>query len=203
MRRFHFRLGKWSLSVGGLIVVALIGIASNTWASGDVGTLVITLNRPAPPLFDRYDLTVETLDGRSRASFGWGRGWFSDTPNDLASVGGDGVVLTKELPAGQYVVSFYEMKVVTMDFFPHDTFSIPFTIRAGRATYIGSYQPICVTQKGLFGGEVAAGGRLVISDQSARDIPIGRAKNPNLGPVDVDVFDVDKLKNPLLSMGRQ
>lgn len=190
----------------GLAILGWIVLGSRAQANDGDGTLIVTLNCPtlhgAPTgFFFKYDIDVQNLDTGDHRNVPWSNGLFNASPNDLASVGGNGTVVTWGLHPGRYAVTYYDLKGGMLEFFPDDSFSIPFTIRAGRSTYIGSYQPISGTRNGLFGAQVVWGAHFVITDESARDIPIARAKNTTLGPVDVEVFDVDQLNNPLLSMG--
>jgi hypothetical protein len=198
--------GKWrySLSACSLSILCLIVLVvspdSAAWANDDTGIAIITLNvpaaadgAPADP-YHAYYVRAQRKDGRGDVHFLWHEGWAVSTGDDLAAVGGHGAIIMKELSAGDWEVNTFRLQshggFVRVRWSPAKEFSIPFTIRPGRATYIGSYQPVAYK----FGGA-----RFVVTDQSARDIPIAKAKKPDLGPVDVEVFDVDKLHHPLLS----
>jgi hypothetical protein len=193
-----------------ILLLAPFGLASPTWAADAAGTAIITLNVPitadgAPgDPYHAYYLRARTTDGKKGVNFLWHEGWAVSTPDDLASSGAHGAVIVKDLAVGDWEVYAFRLEThggIRTRWYPTKVFSVPFKIQAGRATYIGSYQPVAYKYKNLLGEMTFGGAHFVVSDQSARDLPIARAKKPDLGTTDVDVFDVDKLNNPLLSHG--
>jgi hypothetical protein len=115
----------------------------------------------------------------------------------------EGQVKTIRLEPGSYEVYSYEIYAAggagsTLTWGPHKDFSIPFTIDAGKATYIGDFAGIRLTAKGFFGAKVTAGGLIVVKDEQARDIPIAQKQVPDLPPVTVSVTDVSRLGEPTL-----
>jgi len=189
--------------------ILFFGPGSDAWAGGDTGTLIVTLNTPTvggavSQAYRTYYIRLRRRDTGAEDQIRYTpHAWRTVSPNDFASTGGEGTVVTKELSAGDWEVTKFMFEthsngIGRTRFRPLNEFSIPFTIRPGRATYIGNFQPIGLTGKNLIGMEVPGGVRFVITDKSARDVPIAQAKQPNLGPVDIGVFDVDRLGNPLL-----
>lgn len=191
----------------------LIGLAflssleSPARADDGVGTAIITLNHPVMvgatlDPYRAYYIRARRKDGHAGAQFLWHEGWIVSTEDDLAPFGAHGAVIMKELPAGEWEVNTFRLETHgRWRWWPVREFSIPFTIRPGRATYIGSYQPVGHMYKNWLGLELVGGASFVVTDQSARDIPIAQAKKPGLGPVDIEVFDVRTLNNPLLIRG--
>lgn len=115
-----------------------------------------------------------------------------------------GKVVTKRLKPGKY--EFYTFRIqspTTMlggtSVEPRESFSIPFTIKPGEATYVGDFTfigPAGVIQ--LSAGDWAGGGYVVLSDQHERDIPIAQKRTPDLGAVTVEVTDAAAVGAPLI-----
>jgi len=204
MARFRVSPG---LGLGAVAILSSIVLLSGASASAETGkgTLIVTLSGPvmdgAPTdAYRTYFIRAKRVDGSGETQIRWEDSWVVKSPNDLAASGGKGAVMTKELDAGDWEVHTYEVEAHGgIRLRPAKEISIPFKIQAGRATYIGDIQPEGHMTKGILGASMVGGARLVITDQSARDIPIAKAKKPDLGPVDVSVFGVDTLNNPLLS----
>ncbi len=113
-----------------------------------------------------------------------------------------GHVVVRRLPPGRYTIkdfSFHGMSPVgdVYDWSAGTPFLIPFTINPGHTTYIGSFMRAPSLGTSLE-AKLGAAGFFVISDQSARDLPIARAKVPGLPEADVQVTDVDSFGNPAL-----
>ncbi|HEY5237284.1 MAG TPA: hypothetical protein VIJ62_02795 [Rhizomicrobium sp.] len=135
--------------------------------------------------------------------------WLSSTKNDFSGPDENGLVTVTKLPPGDW--ELYEYFVTTqmgglitsgnhsmID--PGPDFSVPFTIRPGRAVYIGDFKAIGSTGKSLIGIDMPAGVRFVVADHGARDIEIAKRKDPNLGDVDVQIPDIATMNNPLFQM---
>jgi hypothetical protein len=105
-----------------------------------------------------------------------------------------GFVITKKLPPGQYEIYNYEIRGTPMTWSSKTPFSIPFTIESGKATYIGNFARGCWCEVNTIAANL---GYFVISDQSARDIPIARAKEPALTEINLGVWDATKLNSPI------
>lgn len=187
-----------------------LGLEQSARAEDGTGTVILTLNASVvngSPVdaYRAYYIRARRIGGDGGAQFSWHEGWLVSSPNDLASSGGKGEVIVKDLAPGDWEIYWFRLEThgypIRVRWTPRQEFSIPFKIRPGRATYIGSYQPVGHMYKNMLGIMSVGGGSFVVSDQSARDIPIAKTIRPDLGPVDVDVFDVDMLHNPLLSRG--
>ncbi len=170
-----------------------------------MGTVIITLSAPllngAPTdQYIRYNIRARcpNHDCGGAADFRYSvTDWMlGPSPNDLAAAGGTGAVIVQQLPPGNWELFTFQANIHGGRWRPDNYFSIPFTIKPGRGTYLGDYQPMGHTDAGLL-TDYPSGVRFVVTDHSARDIPIATAKNPGLGPVDIQVFNVDSMNNPL------
>jgi len=95
-----------------------------------------------------------------------------------------GRVGVAHLAPGRYVI----YRINALDQFFAGEFSpiaLAFEVRPGRTTYLGNFRILGIFGKGAL-GRIRAW-RLATSDQSARDLPLLRAKAPDLGEVDVAV----------------
>lgn len=112
-----------------------------------------------------------------------------------------GHVVIRRLPPGDYVIdnfSFGGQLAGTSFFWSTATpFAIPFTIRSGGATYIGSFMRAPSLGTSL-APTLGASGYFVIADRSARDLPIARTRMPTLPDIITQVSDVERFGNALL-----
>jgi hypothetical protein len=117
-----------------------------------------------------------------------------------------GKVVVKRLKPGNY--EFYTFGITSpttmlggVHLEPRQSFSIPFTIKPGEATYVGDFTfigPLPAPAIVLQASDWGAGGYIVLSDQHERDIPIAQKRDPKLGPVTVEVVDATALGAPLV-----
>jgi hypothetical protein len=113
-----------------------------------------------------------------------------------------GHVIVRRLPPGRYVVNgFYFGGFVpgvgSFAWSPSRPFALPFVIRSGEATYIGSFmrsvslgtplQPI-----------LGASGFFVVADRSDRDLPLARSRLPADTRIAVEVTDVSAFGSEIL-----
>lgn len=112
-----------------------------------------------------------------------------------------GKVKIERLPPGDYEIHDFgfggSLGSSVTGFSSGRPFVIPFTIRAGQATYIGSFarapslgtslQPV-----------LGAAGFFVVSDRGERDLAIARQRRPDLPVVTMAVADVSALGHPAL-----
>jgi len=113
-----------------------------------------------------------------------------------------GKVQIQHLPPGDYEIYTLNFGgslpgLATVEWFPKKGFSIPFTIKAGEATYIGNFarHPSLGTP---LASQLGATGYFIVSDKSTRDIGIAKTRDPNLPPVTMSVTDVAPLRLPFL-----
>jgi hypothetical protein len=129
-------------------------------------------------------------------------GFFRPRPNNLDYYGREaGRVFILSLPPGRYEIYDFGFSgtliVAGVEWSSATPFSIPFTINAGEATYIGNFAraPSLGTR---LEPQLGAVGYFVVSDQSERDLAIARARDPALPAVRVEVVDVSNLGHPML-----
>jgi hypothetical protein len=94
------------------------------------------------------------------------------------------------LPPGQYEIHALEMRSTTGTFtqtlLPDVAFSIPFEVRDGRVTYLGSFVGHSVMGRNTFGMEVRAGAYFAVFDERKRDIDFLVAKGSLPGDLAID-----------------
>jgi hypothetical protein len=112
-----------------------------------------------------------------------------------------GKVIVRRLPPGHYEIYDFGFAGTMGPMSVHSSsktkFVIPFEIKSGQATYIGSFvrAPSLGTSMQRV---VGAAGYFIISDQSERDLAIARARQTDLPPVTNSVFDVSILGHPAI-----
>jgi hypothetical protein len=165
--------------------------ASN-YKGADAGTLVLSIGYTEPST-DYYNIYYRTVAAPARY------GAVSiHTSSDIFRVidytGADtGSVVTDRLAPGSY--EFFRVVASGQDGTSHTSkndFSLPFVIKPGETTYVGSYTAMLVTEKKrdwlLFRDYDAPGGvYFVVSDQHERDLEMARKREPNLPAVTVSV----------------
>ena len=197
-------------------VCATLQIAIAASAEESNGALVLAISTPVidgkqDKQYIGLDLKICRQGGRESVILSNSvNNWLSSDKNDFSDPNEAGMVLLKSLPPGSWEVCSYTATntlgnifvpqgTALSDMFTPRDFSIPFTISQGRATYIGDFKAVGTTTKSLLGLTVPAGPRWIISNQSARDIPIAQKKDPSLELIDVTVPNVDKLSDSRFS----
>lgn len=113
-----------------------------------------------------------------------------------------GHVVARRVPAGSYVIDNFSFGgtvpgVGGLSWSTARPFAIPFAIRPGRATYIGSYMR-SVSLGTPLEPQLGAAGFFVIADRSGRDAPFARGRLPAETPLDIEVTDVDAFGSVIL-----
>ena len=97
-----------------------------------------------------------------------------------------GGVMAYTLPAGHYHLKNYRMinsnPYFTQIWSAREDFDIPFTVRPGRATYLGEIEADGVHGKNLLGFNALAAAVFRISSNPGRDIPLFMKKYPGIDP---------------------
>lgn len=95
-----------------------------------------------------------------------------------------GSVFILDLPAGQYefydVQFYYNNGTYSNSYSAREEFSIPFSVEANRAAYLGSFVAHGVWGKNIFFISIPAGGYFKISDQFERDKGLVAALRPEI-----------------------
>lgn len=113
-----------------------------------------------------------------------------------------GHVVVRRMPAGRYEVHDFAFGGLTPGvgstaWSPARTFSLPFEIRSGEATYIGSFMRAPSLGTPLE-ARLGAAGFFVIADRASRDLPIAAPRLPTGIRVANEVTDVDSLGSAAL-----
>jgi hypothetical protein len=81
-----------------------------------------------------------------------------------------------------------------------EDFSLKFEVKSNQAVYLGSYRALSVMGENfLFHTPVPAGARFTVTDESARDLAIVKARLPAMGPMENASPDGDALQSSVLS----
>lgn len=112
-----------------------------------------------------------------------------------------GKVIAVRVPAGQYEVFQFgfggSVAGTGLAWSSRKPFSLPFTVRPGEATYIGSFARAPSLGTPLQ-PQLGAAGYFIVSDESERDLKIARDRDPALPPVRTEVTDVTQFDHPAL-----
>jgi hypothetical protein len=113
-----------------------------------------------------------------------------------------GQVHVQRLPSGSYVVDEFHFDgllpgVVTYSWSSGKPFSLPFTIRPGEATYIGTFMRFPSLGTSLQ-PVLGAAGFFVVADRSERDLSVAKTKLPESAKITVQVTDVSRFGNAAL-----
>ena len=82
---------------------------------------------------------------------------------------------------------FLNAGTVTKNFGSKQNFSIPFTVKPGKVSYLGNYQANGIWGENMFGMSLAAGAVFVVSNRSESEVALARNKEPKL-PGEVENF---------------
>ena len=113
-----------------------------------------------------------------------------------------GHVIVRRLPPGRYEVGSFSfagsnLAGTSYRWSPSKPFALPFTIRPGQATYIGSFvrAPSLGTP---LQPALGAAGYFVVADRQDRDLPLAKPKLPAGTPVAIEVTDVAPFASPAM-----
>lgn len=179
------------------IAILLLLAAPSAWecstalAASDDGVLIVGIGYTMPELRS-YAVHYKLSGARESWPFpdpyiGYiTHGVWADDPDFQGHE--TGKVVVKRLKPGNY--EFYTIGLEdntsqgTVYMEARHSFSVPFTIKVGEATYVGDFTGV--------------GNYMVLSDQHERDIPIAQKKMPKLGPVTIAVTDAATLGTSLI-----
>ncbi len=113
-----------------------------------------------------------------------------------------GHVVIRRLPPGRYEVQRFDFGghlpgVGTFAWRPTRPFAMPFVIRSGEATYIGSFMR-AVSLGTPLEPVLGAAGFFVVADRSERDLPIARGRLGAATKVASEVADVSAFESAIL-----
>jgi opacity protein-like surface antigen len=114
---------------------------------------------------------------------------FFGTHRDFDDASENGAVKILTLPAGNWIIWNVMVATFPTAITTPSGFAIPFTVKAGETVYIGDYR--AHSESWQDNGRTAVGGlSFDVSDQSARDIPIAKQKDKDIGDVTVAIPDI-------------
>ena len=104
-----------------------------------------------------------------------------------------GQLVVRRLPPGSYEVQEFRFfgqipGLASYKWSPDKPFALPFEIRAGEATYIGSFMRAMATA--TVRPDIGGGTYFIVADRSARDLPIAGSRLPAGLKVTSEVTDV-------------
>jgi hypothetical protein len=152
------------------------------YAGKDAGYLVMAFGQKTGTDYIDYSLRYRNTEGAGGGSITY-YPYYPDThqrQSDFKNRSGSGDIETVAMQPGNYEFYYFEMscyyEAVFETFKVEDNFSIPFTIRAGEATYLGQYvaQGITDGKDILSGRRIPAGAILLVSGQKDFDVSIAR-----------------------------
>jgi hypothetical protein len=164
------------------------GLHVTNYAGPDAGVLVTSLGAKTGTVYNGYNLFYRK---KNHAPDGDGMIWWGQASIleghklDIDTGSETGIVDVRRLPPGEYEIFnfrvFYNGGNVQKHFSSKTDFSIPFSIRPGRATYIGEFIAVGVQGENIFGFSIPDGAYFTVSNRGERDIAIARQKYPGLG----------------------
>ena len=163
----------------------------------DAGMLALSLGAYKGADYSIYNLFFRTHDGGKTGRLTYNLG----ARPDYSSAYVAGVVRTYSLQPGEYEVYKVELYFgngfVEQHFSSKEPFAIPFTIKPGRSVYLGEFRAMPMEGRNLFGLPAHAGAKFMLSDQSARDIPIARQQDTRVADPEIRIPDPAAIGTPL------
>jgi hypothetical protein len=104
-----------------------------------------------------------------------------------------GHVVVRRLPPGRYQVRSFRFfgqipGIASYSWKPTQSFALPFDIRSGEATYIGSFSRAMATA--AMRPDIGGGPYFVIANRAQRDLPIAMSRLPSMMKITQQVTDV-------------
>ncbi len=185
------------------------------YAGADAGKLILGMGAATGTSYSSYSLLFRKRASSSNGEKAAGGRFtyyqtniFYKQADDYHSSSESGVVLVHSLPPGEYEIYnfdiFYNGGTVQKHFESRVDFSIPFSIRPERATYLGNYQANKLTGKNIFGLPLSAGAVFAVSDRLEAELPIAEAKVKSpLGKAQDATPQPSQIGNPFFASPQQ
>ncbi len=189
-----------------LCVLAISGCATEIprYEGPDAGYAVASIAAKSDTEYSSYRFFFRQRGVEGTRNFVWlQNNMFSSDKPDFTVPGESGEVQAIKLAPGEY--ELYTFSVfqngypAQMTYEPRENFSIPFTVRPQRTTYLGEYMAIATYGENFFGMKVKGGPIFVVSDRQARDIPIAKTEEPGITAVQAAVPGAAQLRPPLFA----
>jgi hypothetical protein len=181
------------------------GPLSGKYPGADAGYLVVTIAAQTDTLYDDYWIYFRRKDRSADNQIWWGQQNPVDQRKlDIKNDKEEGMVDVRRLPPGDYEIFNFQVHrnagYLQTWWGSKQDFSIPFSIIAGRATYVGELMAVGLKgEKGFLGARSPLGAYFVLTDKSDRDVPIAKQKEPGIGEVVSAVIDPAALANPMIT----
>jgi hypothetical protein len=163
----------------------------------DAGVLALSLGAYRGADYSTYRLFFRTRDGSKTGSLSYSLGARSDYSDAYIA----GVVRTYSLQPGEYEIYdfefFFSNGYLSERFSSKEPFSIPFTIKPWQTVYLGEFRAMPMEGRNLFGLPVHAGAKFLLSDQSARDIPIAKTQDTRVTNPEIRIPEPASIGSPL------
>jgi len=158
------------------------------YTGSDAGAVILSMGESAETSYNSFAIHLVRMDGQYEQRIWWGpaNSYESRKPDYYGD--GKGIVEMRNLPPGDYEVYNFDIYQTSgmsdLTWNSKTDFSLKF--------HVG------LSGKNLLDLTIPAGGYWIVSDRSARDIPIAHAKNPMLPRVRTAVVDPALADNPLI-----
>jgi hypothetical protein len=172
---------------------------THQYHGNDAGWLVISISGGSDMQADPVSLFYDQVGGSEHGSVHFSKPDWADLSFGHADFhNGDeqGMVIVRQLEPGNYVMDSFLTHLANRDF--GDNFRIPFTIKPGQTTYLGSYRFMESHEKGFVGYLRARDFYFIVRNKARRDIGIADHKDkPPRGAVTVSLPNLDEVNSPL------
>lgn len=206
------RLLSWLVLLFAVFAAPSTGAAAKSQAQYDgadggylvysVGTIRIGMQFTFPYRRIASADETPTADWKGEISPKMGGAWTMKAKNPDFQGFETGQIIVRRLLPGRYQIANFGFSGsgiggVSYVWSSARPFALDFTVRAGRATYIGSFMR-SPTPKEELRSTLGYAGYFLIADRSERDLPIARAKQPSLPDAIIEVTDVEAFGHPAL-----
>jgi hypothetical protein len=189
------KLTKRALMAAFALLLAAGGLAH----AEDKGRVVLAISAVPGTHFYDYLLTFHSADGRHREDIRYGQdNWLFPSTRDFDDTKSNGVVKILDLAEGDWALTSYLVVTAGLTVRPKEDFSVPFTVKAGQTIYIGDYCAHVINGPDPDTGRMKEAVYFVVSDQSARDIPIAQKRDKQIVDVAATLPNVDAANVPLI-----
>ena len=176
LSRLHAALAAPLVIAAGCVTVPPTGAPT-----AQSGTLLLSLGSAGKTYASSHTLYVEDVDTHRRFSLTYKQqAPVGASERDFDDARGNGIVIAASLPPGRYELqNFASFQSGYPNMFTFESKvdgHVPFTIRAGEASYIGEY--LAHESRGIM--------YFIVSDQSDRDVAIARRKHVAIDPRELD-----------------
>lgn len=203
MRTMAFLIGIVTLSACGT------NPTSGKYSGSDAGYLVVglaaydTMNSRAI----QYTLVYRRIESNDAGAISFSPRKklelmpFLNQKTDFEDTDEMGVVEVRKLPPGNYELFKVEgalyAGIIQWRWHSNNSFSIPFAIEAGNASYLGHFQGHSTSVRSVLslGAPLPSGAYFVVSNQNDHDLQIARKKVATFQEVKIAVPDVTALKS--------